>query len=147
MHKLKLILCTLYLFITLGAQGVQAAKQRLGDYEVHYNAFSSNFLSPEMARLYDLPRSRNTGLINLTVIYNDGTNPTRHIAADVEINASNSLGALIPVTIRTITEADAVYLLGSFPIANRDTLRFQINVTDAGQPVGKLDFSQQFFTD
>lgn len=60
------------LFITAGAvfaaPAVAEQSKRLGPWEVHYNAFNSTLLRPEMARQYGLERSNTVATLNIAVL-------------------------------------------------------------------------------
>ena len=63
-------LILLSLFTTLAQADEQAGAQYkvLGPWEVHYIAFPSTFIQPSIAKNYDLDRSPNKGIINISVI-------------------------------------------------------------------------------
>jgi len=57
------------LFAIIGSSFANAElKQTFGDYEVHYNAFNSTFLQPDVAANYQVQRSKYRGLVNITVL-------------------------------------------------------------------------------
>ena len=57
--------CLLALLMTLPLRAEQM--KELGPWQVHYNAFNSSFLTPEVAKTYSLERSRYNGIINIAV--------------------------------------------------------------------------------
>ena len=44
----------------------------VGDYIVHYNAVSTEALPPAVARAYGITRSKNRGLLNISVLKKGG---------------------------------------------------------------------------
>jgi hypothetical protein len=49
--------------------------------------------------------------------------------------------------MRTITEGDAIYYIGETPVANRETLIFDITITPEGVDKSvDVRFKRQFFT-
>ena len=59
-----------------------------GDYTLHYNAFSSDFLSAEVAKKYGIQRSNSKGLVNITVIKKNNALETP-VTANISGNAYN----------------------------------------------------------
>ena len=57
--------CLLALLITLPLKAEQM--KELGPWQVHYSAFNSSFLTPEVAKAYGLERSRYNAIINIAV--------------------------------------------------------------------------------
>ena len=50
--------------------------------------------------------------------------------------------------MRQINEQDAIYYIGETPVANRETLIFDISVMPEGTPeASAVRFKRQFFTD
>jgi len=53
-----------------------------GDYTVHYSAFTTDNLTPSIAKQYNIPRSKKRALLNISVLKKtaDGTSkPTKAI--------------------------------------------------------------------
>ncbi len=63
-------LLALSLFTTAAKAEQQAGAQYkiLGPFEVHYIAFPSTFIQPDIAKNYDLVRSPSKGIINISVL-------------------------------------------------------------------------------
>ena len=61
---------------------------------------------------------------------------------------NNLLGQTRDLQLREIREGDAIYYIGEFPIVDRETIRFSLQVTPDGRetPVS-AELSQQFFID
>ncbi len=125
------------------------AEQKIseGDYEVHYNAFSSTFLSPEVAKSYQIGRSKNRGILNVSVLKKDGQT-MRPVEADLKVKISNVLGQNKDYNVEKITEqGDAVYYLVLFSVSHNEDIHFTVDVTPAGAKAMRVRFSQEFFTD
>jgi hypothetical protein len=70
------------------------------------------------------------------------------VSADVSVKTVNLTGQLKNVTMRRVDEQDAIYYIGEVPVANRETLIFDISVTPEGvETVSEVRFKRQFFTD
>jgi len=125
---------------TAGAQN----SLNIGDYVVHYNAISSDFLSPNVANSYGVKRSKNRGLLNVSVVRGDGS--FHGAEADLKVSATNLTGQLRQLKMRKITEQNAVYYISEFPVRDQETLDFNIKVTTLDKASDNIRFRQQFFT-
>jgi hypothetical protein len=117
----------------------------LGDWDVHYSAFGSTFLSAPLASRYAITRSRYTGILNITVL--DARLPNKP-AKTVTIKgvAKNLLGNSKPLTFREINEQNATYYIAQFDYRNEETYQFIIDIRANGKE-RQLKFSQRFFVD
>ena|SRR5690554_4105720 len=119
------------LFWTLTATAQQSAAvqggqfERLGAWEVHYSAFASAFLQPEVAQAYNLVRSRAQAIISISVL--DSEHKTSQRVA-MSGYALNTLGQRKELNFRRITEGDALYYLSSIQHGNDDKYRFFITI-------------------
>ena len=116
----------------------------IGEHIVHFSAQSTDHLPPEVARAYDFVRSKNRAMLTVSVL-EQGTN--KAVTAEVTVKTVNLTGQLKNVTMRTITEGDAIYYIGETPVANRETLIFDITITPEGVDKSvDVRFKRQFFT-
>jgi hypothetical protein len=118
-----------------------------GNYVVHHNATTSDLLSPDDAAKYGITRSRSNALVNIVILKKDGSPGHTPIGGSVTAKTSNLTGQLKNVTLKEITEGDAVYFIGVVSVANNETLNFDITATpaDSSDPLN-VKFQQQFFT-
>jgi hypothetical protein len=117
-------------------------------YEVHYNAFNSGFLTPEVAQANGLTRSKVMALLNVSVlkIADDGTK--RPVNALVSGEAKNLIGQIKTISFKKIDEGDAIYYLGSFRFSDEEMLTFDLDVQpDPNQSPISVRFSQTFYED
>ncbi|TBU96186.1 DUF4426 domain-containing protein [Phytopseudomonas dryadis] len=131
MRHFILLLLTLCLSLPTLAE----RKQRLGELEVHYSAFNSSYLQPEIATASGLVRSKNQGVINVTVLA-AGKPSTARVAGEVK----NLLGHGQPLHFVEQRQGEFVSYLAQFPVTSREVLLFNLQVN--GQ---RLDFNQEFF--
>lgn len=118
-----------------------------GNYVVHYNAFRSDTLTPEIAKAYSLTRRNNRMVVNITVQKKNG-DVTKPVKANVKGFASNLTGQVKDLEFKEIHDGEAIYYLAQAQVANRETLKFDVTATPAGEKiVAKVNFKQQFFTD
>jgi hypothetical protein len=130
------------------AQPAEATSADIGDYVVHFSAQTTDQLPQEVARAYNIVRSANRAMLNVSVIRkSDNTS----VSATVEVSTRNLTGQLKNVGMRKIEEPGetvAIYYIGETPVANRETLVFDISVTPAGtQAASEVRFKREFYTD
>ena len=123
------------------------SSKEFGDYVVHYNAFRSDTISPEVAKQYGLARANNRVLINIAVlkkVLNTTGTPT---ASKVTGHASNLTGQLKQLEFKEIKEGTAVYYLAETKISDGEFLKFDIKITPEGETrAARLRFDKRFFT-
>jgi len=117
----------------------------IGDYVVHFSALSTDQIPPEVARAYNIVRSKNRAMLNVSVL-EEGTN--KAVSATVTVKTVNLTGQLKNVVMRKVQEQEAIYYIGEVPVANRETLVFDISVTPEGETeASELRFQRQFYSD
>lgn len=117
----------------------------IGDHVVHFSAQSTDQLPPEIARAYNIVRSKNRAMLNVSVI-READNVA--VPAVVTVKTVNLTGQLKNVTMRRIDEQEAIYYIGETPVANRETLIFDITVQPEGvESASDLRFKREFYTD
>lgn len=127
------------------AEPAGASSATIGDHVVHFSAQTTDQLPPEVARAYNIVRSPNRAMLNVSVLRTTDNQP---VAAVVTVKTVNLTGQLKNVTMRQITEQDAIYYIGETPVANRETLIFDISVTPDGvETPSDVRFKRQFYTD
>lgn len=132
--------CLLALLVTLPLRAEQM--QALGPWQVHYNAFNSSFLTPEVAKAYGLERSRYNGILNIAVQDKNG----KALAAGLTGEAKNLTGTIRTLSFQQVKEGDAIYYLAVLPYRNEDTYQFTINIMADGRHE-TLKFQQTFYVD
>jgi hypothetical protein len=127
------------------AEPAEATSISIGDHQVHFNALLTGQLPPDVARTYNIVRSKNRAMLNVSVI--DEKTRTS-VPAAVTVKTVNLTGQLKTVNMRRIDEQEAIYYIGETAIANRETLIFDISVTPQGATTpSEVRFKRQFFTD
>jgi hypothetical protein len=116
-------------------------------YVIHHNAFTADTLDPAIAQRYGIQRSKQRGVINVSVIKEKTGTIGLSTAARVEVNATSLTGQKLRVPMRELKEQESVYYIGEFPIQDQETLDFAIEVTPQGAAKAlHAKTSQQFFT-
>lgn len=127
------------------AQPAGATSIDIGDHVVHFSAQSTDQLPPEVARAYNIVRSKNRAMLNVSVL-READNSA--VAAIVTVRTVNLTGQLKSITMRRIDEQEAIYYIGEVAVANREVLVFDISVTPEGaDTTSELRFKRQFYTD
>ena len=136
------------LCLNLAAPGVQADNsQDFGDYVVHYNALATDMLPPQVAREYQITRSKNNGMINITVLKKVLGSPGQPVHARVEVTATNLTGQARDIRMREVRDGNAIYYIGEFGVANEETLKFSVRVRPEDSPdFIQVEFNQDFYT-
>lgn len=135
------LICLFALLLTLPAMAER--KHSIGEYDVHYIAFNSGFLQPDIAAAAGLVRSKAQGVVNVSVL-----KAGKPVAAQVSGTMRNLLGQDHPLTFKQLKEGDqAIYYLAQFPFDSRENLRFNLNIHPAGAASISFDFTQEFFPD
>ena len=136
----------LSLAIPLTAQAEQS--KDFGIYTIHYVAFTTDNLTPSVAKQYNIPRSKKRALLNISVLKKtaDGSNkPSSAIIKGTATNLSQQLRKLDP---REISEKGAIYYIAETPVDNAETLKYNLEVTPEGENTTyTLSFQEQFYTE
>ncbi len=122
--------------------------ESFGDFEVHYNALTTDLIDPSVARAYGIIRSKNRALINVAVLRRVMGVATQPVKARVEAQAVNLNSQLKSVEMRELNDAGAIYYIGEMPVDHNETLEFTIEVTPEGESSAHTtSFKQQFYTE
>ena len=141
MSRLALLLFTACLSAsTMAADVIKGErKETFGDITVHYNTFNSTFLQPDIAKAAELIRSKNQGVINVSVI-KDGKPQIASVTGTVKDLTSNS----VALKFRQVTEQGAIYYIAQYPVPQQETRTFEIKVQN-GDKINTINFNQELF--
>ncbi|MBP0047215.1 DUF4426 domain-containing protein [Marinobacterium sp. AK62] len=141
--RLLALAATLFAPLAMAEQSISD-----GRYEIHYNAFNSSFITPEVAQRNGLVRSQYRALVNVSVleIQNDGSK--KPVSAIVSGQAANLLNQAQQLEFKKIDEGDALYYIGSFRFTEDELLNIDLNVQpDPNKPAYTIEFDQRFYVD
>ena len=138
-----------FLSLALVAGLAQAETYRdIGDYVIHYNALPTDVLAPNIARSYDITRSKSRGMLNVAVLKKMAGTPGMPVTASVTAYSTNLNSQIREFDMREIREQNAIYYIGEFGISNQETLTFTITVSpEKTRPPQTLSFTRQFYVD
>jgi hypothetical protein len=146
----KLVTRALIIVALMAFNGLLQAEQVViqGDHELHYNTFPSTFLSKEIANTYQITRSKNRGILSISVMDKSGEEP-KAVEADIVIEAKNLVHQSKDIKLIKIKEQDeAIYYLGTFALNNEENVNFSIEAKPTGSDtVFLVKFTREFFTD
>lgn len=133
--------------LVLGGSAQAENSIDFGDHVVHYNAFTADTLSPQIAKAYDITRSKSRGVVNIAVLKKVMGTQGQPVTAKLAASAVNLTGQLKSFETREIREDGAIYYIGEFRVTNQETLDFKIRLLPEGTDKGlTVRFRQQFFT-
>ncbi len=143
---LRTIICTLIL--TFGIVGSTNAeqKQSVGNFDIHYIALGSTFLTPNVATTYGIQRSNYTGIVNVSVL-DTSKEGTPSIPVEISGIANNLLDARVELTFREIREGEAIYYIAEVPYRDDQEINFQISIKSGNRLNTQLAFKQKFYVE
>ncbi|QXI38224.1 DUF4426 domain-containing protein [Pseudomonas xantholysinigenes] len=141
MRRLALFLISLCLaWPVLAADAARPErKQDFGDVTVHYSAFTSSMLQPDIAAATGLTRSKNQGVLNIAVL-----KAGKPAMAVVSGTVKDLTGRGNPLSFKQITDQGAVYYIAQFKIEQAETVTFDLNI-ESGGVSHTLSFNQEVF--
>lgn len=147
MSKLLAVLALLLTVPFVGAQQKQDytyqddQKKVLGPWNVHYIAFSTTFLTPQIARANGITRSPNNVLVNISVL-----DKYTKEAQEVELSgtARNLIGRSSELEFVRVNEGEAIYYLAQMSFDDEEHYRFKINIKQ-GNSSQLLSFEQKLY--
>jgi hypothetical protein len=141
MGRLALFLLTACLSVTaMAADAIKSERQEtFGDVTVHYNTFNSTYLQPDVAKAAQLTRSKDQGVINISVI-KAGTPITADVSGTVKDLTSQSY----ILNFKQVTEQGAIYYIAQYPVPQQEIRTFEIKVQNSDK-INTINFYQELF--
>ncbi|WP_299597620.1 DUF4426 domain-containing protein [uncultured Microbulbifer sp.] len=145
MKRLFAAFISVALLLWAAAAAAQGAKtienhQNFGDYRVTYSVFNSDFISPEIARHYNLVRAADRAFVNISVSKKDGT---EGVSAGVSGNATNLIQQSRNLDFQEVRDNKAVYYLAPFRFNDEENLTFNIDLVLPDGSTQQLTFRRQ----
>ncbi|MCG9696020.1 DUF4426 domain-containing protein [Shewanella sp. Isolate11] len=140
----RTLICALLLSFGVVSSALAEQKQTVGNFDIHYVALGSTFITPLIAKTYGIQRSNYTGIINISVL---DTSQKGKPAIPVEISgiANNLLDARVALTFREIREGEAIYYIAEVPYRDDQEINFQIAIKAGNRLNTQLTFKQKFY--
>ena len=115
------------------------------DHVIHFNAFTTDQLAADVASNYGIVRSKSRAMLNVTVLRKQPDGAQKAVRAKVAVQTSNLADQVKSLALREITEQEAIYYVGDTPVANGETLVFDIQATpEDGTPSPRVRFQRHF---
>jgi hypothetical protein len=111
------------------AEAAEVASRDFGDYVVHFNAISTDQLTPEVAKAYNIVRSKNRALLNVSIVKKVEGTTGQPVPGSVAALVANDTGQVKDANLREIREGDAVYYIADIAVSNAETLIFTVDAT------------------
>lgn len=137
------LLSTTIAVLSLAGSAHAELKKTLGDWDVHYIALTTTFLTPEIARANNIVRSGKNALINISVLDKQSKDAQ---VVEMSGTARNLLGTSKPLTFTQVNEGEAIYYLASVPFSHKEVLRFNIDIKQ-GRSSQTLQFQQTMYVE
>ncbi|MBU3018292.1 DUF4426 domain-containing protein [Paraglaciecola agarilytica] len=129
--------------LLISAMAVAEQKETLGKWDVHYIAFNSTFITPDIAKHYSIVRSKYNGVINISVLNNADQKAQSAVLTGT---ARNLLGVSKSLTFKEVSEGDAIYYIAVLPFSDQETFRITVNIND-GTDQQVLKFQHKFYAE
>ncbi len=142
---LQTFIFILLVSLTLVSNVFAENMKKMGTMQIHYIALNATFLTPKIAKAYNIERSRFNGLINISVL-DDTKKSTPAKAVVMRGTARNDLGQIKTLSFDEVKEGDAIYYLAQVKYTNEETFYFDITIND-GKEIQQLKFTQKFYVD
>jgi len=122
--------------------------QKFGNYTVHYNVFNSKNIPAEVARIYNLTRSKDIALVNISLTKTENSVTSLGLPAKVSVKAVNLMQQSKDLEFMEIKETDATYYIAKFRHTNEEDIRFEVSVIPEGEnkPL-MVSFTRKLFTE
>ncbi len=141
-HLLFLVLFTLS-SISLAENATIA-----GNYKIHHNAITTDFLSTAVAKTYKIPRSTERALLNIAITETRDDQIDKPVSARLNVIRRNLLGYREELEMQEVREGDAVYYITDFAISHKDQWIFDIEALVDGQTYPlKAQYRETFITE
>ncbi len=133
--------------LSTGSHAIAESSKDFGDYVIHFNAFRSDTLTPEVAKTYNLQRRNNRLIVNIAVLKKVMDTTGTPTAAEITGHVSNLTGQLKKLEFREIKEGNAIYYLAESQFSDGEFLKFELKIKPEGVDTpARLKFDKRFFT-
>lgn len=134
----------IFILVLLSFNSNAEQKITKGNWDIHYIAFPSSFIQPEIAKQYQLQRSKYLAIVNISVLDNKNNDKAQN--AHVSGIAKNLLGQRFKLEFVKVTEGEATYYLAQLKYDNEEIYNFEIDVQQ-GNKSETIKFTQKFYVD
>ncbi|PMG31484.1 hypothetical protein BCU94_08650 [Shewanella sp. 10N.286.52.C2] len=142
----RTLLCSFVILMSTLTTVQAEQKQTVGNYDIHYMALGSTFITPAIAKTYGIERSNYNGIVNIAVL---DTSKEGNPAVAVEIAgvANNLLDARMDLEFKEIREGDAIYYIAQVPYRDDQQINFNLTIKYGNKLNTSLKFKQKFYVE
>ena len=134
--------------IGLFSAQVHAGSKNFGDYTVLWSVLPSTFLAPEIAKAYNLQRSKGIGIVNIAIMEENEDGSMSPVSGQVEGNVANDVQQVRFLAFRRIQEGDSVYFIAEYQYPSGELMTFNITARPTGHPQDlAVRFAHTLFND
>ena len=134
-------LASMAIFFSSASHAEQMLETR--DYQIHYNAFNTMMVIPEVAQALGFTRARNRALLNVSILQAHTKQP---MMAMVKGQRKNLLGQVYALEFQQVVEQGAIYYIAELRFSEAEMWKFDIQIQpDPHAPAIPLKFSQTFY--
>ena len=140
--------CLLISGLSLGATASYAQQYtQVGDYQIHYSAISTDFLTPEVAQAYGIQRSVGLGLVNVSVLQEQEDGSKLPVSASIDGSVGELSGSSEEsLRFRTVRENDTINQISTFTLRHDEPMRFALDVRyDRNAEPETISFVERFY--
>ncbi|OEF27743.1 DUF4426 domain-containing protein [Vibrio rumoiensis] len=138
----KILTALFFIMATIPAHAEQF--KTIKNSEIHYSAFNSTMITPEVATQYKLKRNGYSAILNISVLDKSQLGKPA-INAKITGTSKNLIGQTRQLEFKQVKEGSAIYYLTEFPISDEENLTFNINVDAGNTGSGPFSFTQKFY--
>jgi hypothetical protein len=142
--------CTLLATLILASLSLhaRAGSKDFGDYTVLWSVLPSTFLAPEVARANNLQRSKGIGIVNISIMKENGNGGMTPVTGQVEGRVSNDVQQVNFLAFRRIQEGESVYFIAEYQYGSGELMTFNITARPTGyQEDLAVRFAHTLFSD
>ncbi len=141
---LKIKLWLLLSMSCLSLFGYAEQKKQVGNFEIHYMALKSTFLSQEVAQNYKIDRGQYTGIINISIL---DTSQRSHppIHAKITGYATNLIKHKKPLKFKELRGGGAIYYIAQFSHEHEEMLTFHVQIKSQNKLDTEFKFDKTFY--
>ncbi|MCD5992350.1 DUF4426 domain-containing protein [Pseudomonas sp. CDFA 602] len=124
----------------LAADAIKGNRQEtFGEVTVHYNTFNSTALQPDIARNVEVLRSKQQGVISLSIIRN-GKPQVAQVSGTIKTLTTDP----VALSFKQIHEYGAVSYIAQYPVPQQEIRIFEI-IVQTGGDTHRFSFNQELF--
>lgn len=141
---LSTLLFSLMALLVTTAPAHAEQMHKMGNWDVHYIALGSTFLTPKVAKTYGLVRSKYNGIINISILKRDKGGKAEQVS--IQGTAKNLVGNTKKLQFKEITEGESVYYIAQLSYSNEETFSIEITMRQ-GNREERFTFSETFYAE